>query len=124
MKPAATGIGEQSGDEGSQPPLVLLRRMRLCRRGGHERADAAAGLQDARAFELHIDARHGVGVEAQFDGELADGRQLIADGEPPGRNRRAQRTIELRVDRRPVARIDGDDRHEFICTSRLVQCQP
>jgi len=93
---------------------MLLGRMRFRRRGDDERADAAARFQNAGAFELRIDTRHGVRVDAQFDRELTDGRQLVAGDEAAGGDRGAQCPIELRVDRRPVPRIDGDDSHEFI----------
>src|SRR5947207_12324120 len=49
----------------------------------HERADAAACLQDARAFQLGVNLRHRVRVDAQVHGQLAHGRQLVADGESP-----------------------------------------
>ena len=43
----------------------------------------------------------------QLDGELADGRQLIAGPQPAGRHRRPQPAFELRVDGRLVPRVDG-----------------
>ena len=111
--------------------MTNARSRRSCSRGGwacagvarDERADAASGFDDAGAFELGVDARDGVGVDAQVDGELADGRQLVAGLQPAGGDRRAQPALELRVNRRRVARVDRDDVHLSDCTSTLVQCQ-
>ena len=70
------------------------------RRRGDERADAAPRLEDAGALELGVDARDGVGVDAELDRQLADGGQLIAGVQPAGGNGGAQAAIELGVDRR------------------------
>ena len=59
----------------------------------------------------------------QIDRELADGRQLIAGTQAAGGDRRAQPALELGVDRRGVARVDGDDVHLNYCTSSLIQRQ-
>ncbi len=72
--------------------------------GADEGADAAARFDHAGAFELGVDARDGVGVDAELDGELPDGRQLIAGPQAAGRDGGAQRALELRVDRRRVLR--------------------
>ena len=94
------GVGQHARDEGAQPAFVLARRVGLRRRGADERADAAPRLDDAGALELGVDARDGVGVDAQLDGQLADGRQLVARPQPAGGDRRAQPAFELRVNRR------------------------
>src|SRR5688572_32255969 len=104
------GVRQQPGDESPKPSFVLFRRVGLRRRGADERADAAARLEDARAFELRVDARDRVGVDAQFDGELADGRQLVAGREPAGGNGRAQgrseeHTSELQSQSNLVCRL-------------------
>src|SRR5437764_7190415 len=78
------GVADDAGDEGAQLTAVLVRRMRLLRCGGDERADAAARLNDAGPFELGVDPGDGVGVDAEIDGELTDGRQLIAGAQPAG----------------------------------------
>ncbi len=109
VKPGRVGVGEHARDEGAQPAFVLARRVRLRRRGADERPDAAPRFDDAGALELGVDARDGVGVDLQVDGELADGRQLVARLQPAGGDRRAQPALELRVDRRRVAGVDGDD---------------
>ena len=97
--------------------VTNARSRRSCSRGG--RACAGVALMNeptprrvsmhAGAFEFGVDARDGVGVDAQIDGELADGRQLVARAAAAGGDRRAQAALELRVDRRRVVRVDGDD---------------
>src|SRR5437867_3241316 len=106
------GVGQDAGDKRAPPPLVFARRPGLGRRGGHERPDAAAGFEDARPFELCVHAGNRVGVDAEVDGQLADRGQLDARGEAARRDRRPQPAFELRVDGRPVARVDRDDAHE------------
>ena len=82
------GIREHTSDEGADAALVLARRVRLRGRGCDERTDAALGLDDARALELGVDARDGVGVDLEIDRQLADGRKLVAGTQPAGGNRR------------------------------------
>jgi hypothetical protein len=90
---------------------VLARRAGPLWRRGDERSDAAPGLEDPGPFQLGIHPRDRVGVHFQFDGELADGRQLVARLQPAGRDGRPQPAFELRVDRRLVADVDGDHTH-------------
>ena len=68
-------------------------------------------FDDAGAFQLGVDARHGIGVDAQVHRELPDGRQLVARPQPARGDRRPQPALELRVNRRCVARIDLHDVH-------------
>ena len=119
VKPGGVGVRQHARDEGAQPAVVLARRVRLRRRGADERADAAARLDHPGPLELGIDPGHGVGVDAQIDRELTHGRQLIARPQPAGGDRRAQPAFELRVNRRRVARVDGDDAHLSAYTSSL-----
>src|SRR5262245_47769520 len=100
------GVGERAGDERAEPALVFARRTGFRRRCADERADAAPCLEHALALEVGIDARHGVGVDAQIDGQLADRRQLIARPEPPRGDRGAQRALDLGVNRRLIAGVD------------------
>ena len=67
-------------------------------------------VDDAGALELGVDAGDGVGVDAEVDGELADGGELIADLEAAGGDRGAEAAIELGVDRGAVPRVDGNER--------------
>ena len=117
------GVGQHARDERAQPAVALARRVRLSGRRADERADAAPGLDDAGALELAVDARHGVGVDPQLDRELAHRRQLIAGAQSARGDGRAQPALELRVDRRRIARVDGDDVHVDYYTSVLVQWQ-
>jgi hypothetical protein len=87
----------------------MVRRLRLLRCGGDERPDAAPRLDDAGPLELGVDAGDGVGVDAEVDGELADGGQLVAGLEAAGGNGGAKRAIELRVDRSAIPRVDGNE---------------
>ena len=93
-------LGEQAGRERPEAAFVLARRMGLRGDGADERSDAPLGLDHAGTLERRIDPRDRVGVDAQIDGELPDGRELIARLQPPGRDRRPERALELRVDRR------------------------
>src|SRR5579862_7565675 len=47
-------IGEHAGDERAQPPAMVIRRVRLLPGGDDERADAAAGFDDACPLELGV----------------------------------------------------------------------
>ena len=105
--------------------VTKARRRRSCSRGGcacsgvalmNEPTPRRVSMTPA-ALELRVDPRHGVGVDAQVDRELADGRQLIAGLQPAGGDRRPQPAFELRVDRRRVAWVDGDDGHLISCIS-------
>ena len=101
-------VGENAGDERAQLTAVVIRRLGLLRRRGDKGPDATPRFDDAGALELGVDARDSVGVDAEVDGELADGRELIADMEAAGGNRRAEATVELGVDRRSIPSVDGN----------------
>ena len=107
LNPAASASASTRVTNASQPALVLAGGRACAGDAADERSDAAARFEDARAFELGVDARDGVGVDAELDGELADGRQLIADLEASGRDGGAQSAVELRVNRRRIPWIDG-----------------
>ena len=115
------GIGQDAGNKSSEATLVLPWRVCLRRSGADERSDAAACLDYAGAFEFRVHAGNRVGVDLEVDRQLPDGRELIARSEPASGNRRPEPALELRVDRRPVARVYGDDVHKIYCTSILVQ---
>src|SRR5438045_9738577 len=93
-------FSQKSVGERAQPPLAVL-AMRLLRRVrvGDERADAALGGQYAVALEGEVDAGHRVGVDAQIDGQLADGGELIAGAELSGGEAHPDGALELRVER-------------------------
>ncbi len=104
------GVADDARHERAQLTSVMVRRLCLLRRRDHERADTAARLDHAGPFELGVDARDGVGVDAEVDRELADGGQLIADLEAAGGDGGAQAAIELRVDRRAIVQASiGDE---------------
>jgi hypothetical protein len=120
-EPGRVGVGQLAGDAGPLASIVLARWMRSRGAGRDNRSDAAPGLDDAGTLELGVDAGYGVGVDPEIDGELADRRQLIARPDTAGGNRRAEPALELRVDGRRVAWVDGQERHFNYYTSSLVQ---
>ena len=84
--PITSSMVKPAASASARTRVTKARSRRSCSRGGcacagvgaDERPDAAPGLDDAGALELRVDPRHGVGVDAEIDGELADGRQLVA----------------------------------------------
>src|SRR5262249_49493253 len=102
------GFTERIGDKGSETTRMFIAGARLVSRSLDERPDAATGLEDARAFELAVHARDGVGVDPQVHGELADSGQLVARLQPARGDCRPDTSVELSVDGRSVARIDVD----------------
>src|SRR5580704_17581224 len=117
-------VCDHARHERAQPTAVMVGRLCLLRRGGDERADAAARVDDAGPLELGVDTCDGVGVDAQVDGELADGGKLVADLEAAGGDGGAQAAIELRVNRRAILGVDGNEsagRHVIYCTNSLEQ---
>jgi hypothetical protein len=115
-------IGEHARDEGTQPTLVLARRVRLRRRRADERSDAALRFDDPGTLEFCIDARDRVGVDTEINRELADGWQLVARTQAASGDCRAQPAFELGVNWRRVARVEGNDAHVIGYTSALLQC--
>lgn len=70
-------------------------------------ADAPARLQDAGSFEMAVDLGYGVGVDAKRDGELPDGRQLIAGLEAARGDGDADAAFDLRMQRHRVSPVYG-----------------
>jgi hypothetical protein len=117
-------VGEHAGDERTQLTAVIVWRLSLLRRRGDEGPDAAPRVDDAGALELGVDASDSVGVDAEIDGELADGRELIAGLEAAGGDRGAEAAVELCVDWGAIPRVDGNQGagdHVTYCTSSLEQ---
>src|SRR5215831_11672219 len=115
-------VGEEPVDERSQLARAIASRGESNRRGivADESADASLRGEHASAFELSVDFRDGVGVDAQVDGELPHGREAIAGAQAPGGDRGANATIELGIQRGRIERIDGEH-PSLYCASRLVQ---
>ena len=118
VRPARVGVGKHAGDERAQPAIVLARRMRLRRGRADERSDASPRLEHAGAFELGVHARHGIGVDFQFDGELADGRELIAGPQPA--RWRSPRAARARAARKSASRRACQWRRSSTCPIVLV----
>ena len=92
--------------------------------GGVVLTKVPPGLEDAVALERGVDAGDGVGVDTQLDGQLADGRELIAGPQLAGGDGGADGALELRVNRRRIQRVEREvDRHAHYCISTLVQRQ-
>src|SRR5262245_8994662 len=120
-KAGGVRVGQDARRERAQTPGVLARRARFGGRRADERPDAAAGFENALPFEVGVDARHGVGVDLEIDGELTNGRQLVAGGDAARRDGRLEGALDLRVDGRRIARVDLNHRHVDDYTNILVQ---
>ena len=105
-EPRAVGVRQQACDERSKFSAFFSGRSRLEPARGHERSDAATRFEDAGPFEIGVDARDGIGVDAQLDRELTNGWQLIAGVQPASSDGGAQTVLDLRVDGRRVPRVD------------------
>src|SRR5205085_615072 len=96
------------------------RRMRL---GGfaHERADATLSAEDAGTLQFRIDLGHCIGVDAEIDGKLPNGRKLRTAAEPTGDDLSADGALELRINGSRVAGVDGEHGAAYYYTRLLVQ---
>lgn len=103
------GVCEHTRGERTQPTIVLAARVGLRRRGADERTDPALCFDDAGTLELRVHTRNGIRIDLEVDRKLAHRWQLITRTQAAGRDRRAQPTFELGVDRRWIALVDGDD---------------
>jgi hypothetical protein len=109
------GVGEDTGDERAQAAGAFLRRSGFGGAGrADERSDAATRFEHASAFKIGVDAGDGVGVHAQVDSELPDGRKLISGLQTTRGDGGAQSALELRVNRGAVARVNRNDAHAVI----------
>lgn len=71
-------LGEKVVFDLAQFAFAVLFAGRFKVPGSDERSNAAPGLDYAQAFKLGVDLGDGVRVDSQVNGELPDGRQLIA----------------------------------------------
>ena len=110
-EPGGCRVAEEVRHERPQAALVFVWGSCFRRGRSHERSDAASGLENTGSLELAIDACDRVRVDLECHGELSDRGQLVAESEAPRGNRGAQSAVELRVDGRPIARVEVDDRH-------------
>src|SRR5437763_9702779 len=107
-----------------QCTLTVLRagssRMRL---GGfaHEGADATLSAEDAGTLQFRVDLGHCIGVDAEIDGKLPNGRKLRPAAEPTGDDLSADGALELRINGSRVAGVDGEHGAAYYYTSLLVQ---
>ena len=95
----------------AEAAFVLARRVDHSGRRADERANPALGFNHARSFEGGVHASHGVRVHFEVHRELADRWQLVPRAKPVDRDSRPKATLELRVNRRWIVRIDVDDGH-------------
>jgi hypothetical protein len=69
---------------------------------------ALMGFEHAAEFELAIGAHDSIGVDGEIDGELPDGRELVAGGERSGSDAGAHLIDELAVDGNAGVEIEGE----------------
>ena len=69
---------------------------------------ALLGFEQAAEFELAIGAHHGVGIDGEIDGKLADRRQLIAGRQGAGGDTRPDLIDELAIDRDAAMKIEAE----------------
>src|SRR6266511_808813 len=118
----AVRVREDACDERLKFAGVFFRGAREVRRAGaDERADATTRLEHAGSLEVDVDARDGVCVHFELDGELADGGQLVPGAKPPSGDGGAEAVLDLSVDRRGIAGINRENGHLIYNTSSLVQ---
>ena len=101
-EPRRGSVAEHVRHKRPETAFVLMGRTRFNRRGANERSDAAPGLQHSGPLELAVDARDGVSVDPELDGELTDGGKLVSEAQPSGRDGGPQTAFELSVDGRPI----------------------
>lgn len=74
-------LGKEVIFDFAQLELAVLFASRFEVPGPDESSDATPGLDYAKPFKFRVHLGDGVRVDAQVDGELSHGRQLIAHGE-------------------------------------------
>jgi hypothetical protein len=89
----------------AQSPLAIAPVRGFIRTRRHERPHAAARLDHAGALQFRVDLGDRVRVDAQVHGELPHGRQLIANSQFSGRDRKTNRALELVIKRRRMAGV-------------------
>src|SRR5215831_18853340 len=94
---------------------------RLVGTRGDKGADPAARLHHAAAFQLGINFGDRIRIDAQVDRQLPHRRQLVANAELAGSNRKANRPVELMINRRRMFRIDLEHDRFTHCTTTMGQ---
>src|SRR6187399_3444871 len=99
-------VGNGAGGNGTELGVAgFLMVGRELWRVEHESADTAPGPERAVALEVGVDLGHGVGVDPQRHRELPDRWQLIARAQAARGDGGPDAALELRVQRRRVARV-------------------
>jgi len=98
----------------AQMPLPIAATRGFVGSRTDKRADAPARLQNSGAFQFGINLGHRIGVDAQIDRQLPYRRQLIADAQLSGCNRKANGSVELRIKRRRVIGVDLEHRYTIV----------
>ena len=75
---------------------------------GDETADAAAGLDEAVAFEVLVDLYDRERIDVEIGGELADGGERCAIGELAGEDALLNLLLELQVERDAAAGVEEE----------------
>ena len=80
-------------------------------------------FEQAAEFEFAVGAHHGIGINGEIDGELADGGKLIASGERSGGDSAAHLVDELAVDGDAAVEVDREAwRRGSVGSSHVCQC--
>src|SRR5437016_4364469 len=98
-KAARVRLSNEMISQLAQVPIAIASARGLVRSRGNKSADAPACFDHAGALQLGINFSDGISVDTQLDRQLPHGRQLIAELQPPGRNRKANGPFQLRVKR-------------------------
>src|SRR5262245_58951131 len=91
------GLGQKTVDEAGQP-VFSGAAGEVGFWLGDEDAEAGAGVEDAIAFELGVDAGDGVGIDDELTGQITDAGEALVGLETPAGDGFADLGDELAVD--------------------------
>ncbi len=75
------------------------------------------GFEQASQFEFAVGAHHGVGIDGEIDGKLADGGKLIAGRQGAGGDSRPHLIDELAINRDASMKIESEGE---VAVSRIL----
>src|SRR2546425_13202574 len=112
-------LRQESNFQLAKLPIPVLCASRFEMPGLHKRSHAPASLYDALAFKLPVDLSNRVRVDAQVDGKLPHGGQLVANREFAGGYRKPDRPLELVIKRGRMRGVDVE--RQAHCSIVLLQ---
>jgi len=86
----------------AQVAVAIAPARGLVRPRSDKSSNASACLNHAGTFQFRVNLRYGISVYAQFNGQLPDRGQLLANAQLSGGNRKPDRPFKLSVKRRWV----------------------